>query len=293
MFGPGAMFIRRILQLFGLGEVARWLFDKTAYRVYQLASRALFHLKLRSWEKSGAGSKIDDVLRVISLLRPTASVMNPIRIGGDDDGGYVVPSEIFESSALFSPGVAQSSRFELEFAKRGIRCFLADASVVGPQESHELFAFRKVFIGPRDEGQFISMQSWISSADVSTGNLALQMDIEGAEWGVLSDDSWLVGFRFLVIEFHNLENVWNSQRLQEIESALTKVTNRFECVLTVANNYSPVQKNKKIRIPSTVECTFVRKGDTSLAPLSRIGSSQMLLRPNNPRLPVADLGSIG
>ncbi len=136
------------------------------------------------------------------------------------------------------------------------------------------------------------MRTWIESSVQKTTGLALQMDIEGAEWEILAQGDWLPNFRFLVIEFHNLEGFWNAAKLPLMREALEKVLQTFECVLTVTNNFSPMMRYQGIDIPSTVEATFVAKGDQSLASLQFIEKGSSLLRKNNPRLPAIGLGHI-
>ena len=86
-------------------------------------------------------SKDDAVRAFMRTVRPHATEHPLVRIGGDGDGGYLVPDDLAGISALFSPGVAETADFEAEFARRNVPCFLADYSVEGPPVSSPLFHF--------------------------------------------------------------------------------------------------------------------------------------------------------
>ena len=53
-----------------------------------------------------------------------------IRIGGDGDGGYLLPNVLDDVSYCFSPGVDYTANFEKELSEKfNIKSFMADASV--------------------------------------------------------------------------------------------------------------------------------------------------------------------
>ena len=53
-----------------------------------------------------------------------------IRIGGEGDGGYLIPNVFDKISYCFSPGVDYTANFEKELSEKfGIKSFMADASV--------------------------------------------------------------------------------------------------------------------------------------------------------------------
>jgi len=93
-----------------------------------------------------AKSSIQELLR---KLRPLRSPKPLIRLGPNGDGGYVVPDDLTNVSACFSPGVSDVSGFEKDCANRGMKVFLADKSVDGPAEPDRAFHFSKKYLGAR------------------------------------------------------------------------------------------------------------------------------------------------
>lgn len=285
MFGRFAQLVGALVRFLHIAHPARWIFDWTIYRPYLAYLRFRIKNDLSRARDSGQLASQKEVKELLSLISPTSSMLDPIRVGPLSDGGYVVPKEIFEVKALFSPGVAQSSDFELEFASRGIPCFLADASVERPPVQHPNFRFLKRFIGAKSDGDLISMPDWINASGAGSSNFALQMDIEGSEWDVLQVSGWLSSFRFIVIELHDLEKVWFRTEAPRLLSALRNLSRDFECVLTVGNNFGPLVEFGDLSFPKTVEVTYVRRGDISIGNSIKTDDLAGIIAKNNPRLP--------
>src|SRR5260370_39951067 len=126
---------------------------------------------LRRPERVGSGwilmgivgtSRTEDeqVLGLIKKLRPLDCGKNLIRIGGQGDGGYLIPDDLDGIEYCFSPGVNTTSDFEDELAGRGIKSFLADYSVDGPPIARPEFTFDKKFLGSSDRGHYLTLASW-------------------------------------------------------------------------------------------------------------------------------------
>lgn len=84
-----------------------------------------------------------DILDLLSLLKPIKTNHELIRIGGDGDGGYLIPNDLVGIDSCFSPGVSSVADFENDLTKKGIKCFLADFSVDAPPIKNKLFDFEK------------------------------------------------------------------------------------------------------------------------------------------------------
>ena len=196
------------------------------------------------------------------LINPVVTDKELIRIGGDADGGYLVPDDLEGLSGCFSPGVAYTATFELEMAKLGIRSYLADYSVEASPVIHPLLDFEKKFIGIDTNDMYMTLSDWYATKTrVRGGDYILQMDIEGAEYEVLNsiDDVFLKNFRIMVIEFHNLHYLVDPAGFNLVEFSFKKILKNFEIVHIHPNNESQPLNYHGFEIPSTMEFTFLRK----------------------------------
>ncbi len=196
------------------------------------------------------------------LINPVVTDKELIRIGGDADGGYLVPDDLEGLSGCFSPGVAYTATFELEMAKLGIRSYLADYSVEASPVIHPLLDFEKKFIGIDTNDMYMTLSDWYATKTrVRGGDYILQMDIEGAEYEVLNsiDDVFLKNFRIMVIEFHNLHYLVDPAGFNLVEFSFKKILKNFEIVHIHPNNESQPLNYHGFEIPNTMEFTFLRK----------------------------------
>jgi hypothetical protein len=205
---------------------------------------------------------------LVERLHPVKPGKELIRLGPRDDGGYLVPDDLHGIEACFSPGVNLVSGFEKDCADRGMKVFLADASVERPAEAHGLFAFTKKFVGVTTSSDFVTLDDWVAaSLPGSSGDLLLQMDIEGFEYEVLlgASDRLMRRFRIIVAEFHDLDQLWSRPFFRLASRAFEKVLQTHACVHIHPNNDRRPLRKGGLSIPPLAEFTFLRK--------DRIGNS--------------------
>ena len=197
----------------------------------------------------------------LDMVRPIETEHALIRLGGDADGGYLIPDDLEGIDICFSPGVSTIATFEEDLAARGIRCFLADASVSAPPVQNAFFDFEPKYLGPVTGGQFISLDDWVKLKAPDQTEFILQMDIESAEYGVLLATSreTLRKFRIMTIEFHRISSIYDRVGLDLISLAFTKVLQDFDVVHIHPNNRIQPVKYKHFEAPPLLEFTFLRK----------------------------------
>jgi hypothetical protein len=218
----------------------------------------LFALGLNVTSQTNAS----DVLGLIQELRPLDCGKNLIRIGAAGDGGYLVPEDLVGLEYCFSPGVNYTSDFENHLADLGIKSFLADYSVDGPPISRPEFTFDKKFLGSSNRGPYITLASWKDKyLKEYTGDLILQMDIEGFEYQVIlnTPDQLLRQFRVLVIEFHDLGRIFDPFAFQFFSASFRKVLEFFHVAHIHPNNCCGSVKKGDIEVPKVIEITFLNK----------------------------------
>jgi hypothetical protein len=203
----------------------------------------------------------NELKSLMNKLKPISCGKELIRLGPEGDGGYLIPNDLVGIKACFSPGVDLISGFEIDCANMGMNVFLADKSVVEPPESHELFQFTKKYLGVTTSDDFMTLDDWVaSSIGKSQDELLLQIDIEGSEYEVFLgvSDQLLKRFRIIVIEFHQLDQLWNKPYFELISRVFDKLLQTHSCVHNHPNNCCGSIKSGEIEIPSVTELTFLR-----------------------------------
>lgn len=203
-----------------------------------------------------------DLLNLLGKLHPELGNTPLIRMGGDQDGGYLVPDDMNGIAACFSPGVSSVSDFEMACTKRDIPVYLADFSVDGPALESPDFHFRKKYIGALNNDTFTTLDSWISESHPdSSSDLLLQMDIEGFEYESLLSlsPSNLNRFRIIVVEFHSLDRLGILDFFRLFERTIDKLLIDHVCVHIHPNNFLPPVYYHGIALPPLLEMTFHRR----------------------------------
>jgi hypothetical protein len=210
----------------------------------------------------GRKTRNSDLLSFMKRVRPMDCGLSLTRIGAAGDGGYLIPDDLDGIEYCFSPGVSSISDFESQLADRNVRSFLADYSVDSPAANRAEFVFDKKFLGPTDEEICFTLSSWKENylRDYA-GDLLLQMDIEGSEYGViLSTPEELLGqFRIAVIEFHALDRLFDALAFPLISSCFDKLLKSFYVVHMHPNNVCGSVRMNGLEIPLIMEFTFLNK----------------------------------
>ena len=207
-----------------------------------------------------------DFMPLFAAMKPVETDLPLIRIGGDGDGGYLVPDDLDGIQACFSPGVDLVADFEREMIARGIPTFQIDASVERSPLEHPMNRFERKFLGIDTRGQFISLDDWVAECAPGDGDLLMQIDIEGAEWPALAAASraTLERFRIIVIEMHHLDYLSDRVGASTIAPVIDRLADIFHFVHLHANNVvmSPLRAGA-LQVPGLIEATLLRKDRTA------------------------------
>jgi hypothetical protein len=161
-----------------------------------------------------------EVLDLLARLQPQDNGHSLIRVGGSGDGGYLIPNDMEGITELFSPGSNKLSSFEREAADFWeIKSYICDSLEEQPTDLSTFQDFTDAWVGPYTDGEkYISLAQWIEEKSQSSGDLMLQMDIEGAEFQTLLavPTSLMKRFRIIVIELHFLEALKNRWAFEQI-----------------------------------------------------------------------------
>lgn len=218
-------------------------------------------------------TKDSDVLDLIHALHPQDCGIELVRIGSPAEGGYLIPNDLAGIEYCFSPGVSKSSDFESHLADLGIKSFLADYSVDKPATARPELTFDKKFLASFDSEKTITLPSWKEKyISDYTGDLILQMDIEGCEYEVLlnTPDNLLDQFRIIIVEFHHLNNFFDPFAFTLFSSCFRKLLQHFHVAHIHPNNFRGTVKFGEIEIPEVMEFTFINKRRVSSTKPQRV-----------------------
>ncbi len=119
------------------------------------------------------------------------------------------------------------------------------------------------FLECEDGEGSVSFDHWVAARAPASGDLLLQMDIEGAEVArVLLNvsDHTLSRFRILAIEFHNFYQLMSISSFPIVEAVLQRLMNKFIILyIYIRNNTSVPLRIGSLPIPPLLEVTFLRK----------------------------------
>jgi hypothetical protein len=223
-----------------------------------LVKEALFAIGFRVG-KLTSPEQVGDLIR---RLHPRDCGRDLIRVGGQADGGYLLPDDLEGIEYCFSPGVSTIADFENQLADRGIRSFLADYSVSSPPVMRQEFTFDKRYLGLVEDDVYVTLSGWKKKylGDYSR-EMILQMDIEGCEYEVLLSvpDDLLDQFRIIVIEFHNLELLFDPYAFRLYKMCFDKLLRLFHVAHLHPNNWDRVTRHGGIEIPHMIEFTFYNR----------------------------------
>ena len=230
-----------------------------------------------------------DVLDLIKMIRPwTMAAMSKVRIGNDNDGGYVVPTIAMECDAVVSIGIGTDVSFDIVLAERGARILQFDHTVEGAPQQHVNFHFSKLGWGPQTEGTFVSFDEIYSRLmALNPKHSLLKFDIEGEEFDVLETTrlEHLAVFDVIVCEVHYMERLGDPLFFAKVLSSFTKLTANHVPVHLHANNYQNLILVEGVPIPRVLEISFLRKDLDYFRAFSSDPIPGPLDRPNHQGVP--------
>jgi hypothetical protein len=200
-----------------------------------------------------------DISKILKRLLPYKTGFDLIRLGNDNDGGYLVPDDLSNISRNYSAGVGDLTKFEEDLEEKySIPSSMVDFNDVDPKLLPKKSKFLKKKIGISSYEENLSINDWL---DNESGEIILKMDIEGDEYLTLSSmsDKNLKKIRILVIEIHDLRHLRNYSFFKTFEKVLLKLNNFFYVCHLHINNVSKVKDIGGYSVPDMLEVTLIRK----------------------------------
>ena len=201
------------------------------------------------------------IKKIISLFKPYEVNIPLIRIGSENDGGYLLPNILDKLNYCFSPGVGNKSDFEKDLEKFGIKSFLADKSVDKPATKLKNFQFDKINIHSFNSLNKKNINDWIFSK-INKNQIdqsILQIDTDGFEYEMIFslNEEILSKIKILIIEFHGLEFIGNEYFANIVSSTVEKIKEYHTVAHIHPNNCCGIHEVGGYKIPSVLEVTFI------------------------------------
>ena len=241
------------------------LFYKFKLDLLYFQKKDRFELVLENSQYSPI-SKNEDIVNAIKTIIPVGCNKELIRVGGDGDGAYLLPNDIYQIDACFSPGTSSHKFFEDDLANiYNVKSFLSDASVNESELDliENMQFFQKKWIGDFNSKDTLTIEQWIKNCGhKNSNNLLLQMDIEGCEYSSIISipEEQLKKFKIIVIEFHDLDRLIKARFLNHIfMPVMNKILEYFDCVHAHGNNNCGIVEMAEIKVPKVIELSFYRK----------------------------------
>jgi len=210
-----------------------------------------------------------NILRLLSLLRPHTANVPKIRVGSRGDGGYVVNDDLAGLEGVISLGIGNEVSFDLNLAQMGTSVFQYDPTVDGPPVRHPRFIFRKLSWARHDSEKTRSLPTILAENGVQDSrDLLLKFDVDDAEWNALEgiNPELLARFRSIVGEFHWLQRI-NEVPFFEVAWRTFFLLTRQHIVTHIhPNNCCGVEVVYGVVIPRFVEITFMRRDRAIFTP---------------------------
>ena len=268
--------VNRLRELGFEGEIIEECQDKSITSQKAILYQRIEHLNEEEAQKKysyltvEAWRKLKRVLRIFKV--PGIGLE---RIGGMDDGGYVMLDD-FDGRIAYSFGVGGDISWDQTMAEKGYEVYLYDHTVGDFQVENEKIHFFP--IGLKDhtlpsENTETLVELLKKNGHEEDRHMILKMDIEGAEWGFLemTSSEVLAQFDQITMELHGFMN--DEGRGTAVRIPLLEKLCKTHCPVHIhANNIAKMVCVDGEPFVGTLEITFVNKetyhvedaGDVSL-----------------------------
>jgi hypothetical protein len=200
------------------------------------------------------------ILRTLAILRPLNVTCGKVRIGGPNDGGYVMANDFKGNTLCYSIGVGPQVIWDHEMANRSMHVYQYDHTVERAPSDHPSFHFHKIGVAPNlSDPQMITLERMLEDNDhCDEDHMLLKIDIEGFEWDVLDgmSSNLLSKFDQIVVEFHGLQFLDRDSFQTRAERVFKNLAHSHACIHIHGNNYGGFSIIKNVPVPNVIEVTY-------------------------------------
>ena len=195
--------------------------------------------------------------------------MGGSRVGGKQDGGYVIPVQDHSDKILYSFGVGKDVSFDIAMVQLGYTSYLYDHTVKRLPQKNEMLIFHRLGVASENTKNLRTIKCFLKKYGHENRKITLKMDIEGAEWDILSriDENVLCSFDKIIIEYHDL---LDSKKSDQIVSSLSKINKYFAAIHIHACNFGGVTYCGELVMPHYIQVSYVNRKFYKVCECSKI-----------------------
>ena len=239
----------------------------------------------------------DDAQHMIdlrTLLRPmTPEGGNFVRVGGANDGGYVMVDHGLDNTSVYNFGIGSEVTWDQAMAERGNIIYQFDHTIDAPPPIVGETVFVRKGLGISSDDHFVSLGDALSANDhCNRRNLVLNIDIEGGEWEILPHlgSYELAPFAQIVMELHGLlRTIVDPEFRTLVHDSLSTLFVTHQLVHVHANNFGECAIASGVLAYDVLEVTLLRKPGWKFTECDET-FPRVLDRPNNAHRPELRMG---
>jgi hypothetical protein len=182
-----------------------------------------------------------------------------IRVGGPNDGGYVMLKNLDEVDGVLSLGVGPDISWDKDISEKIPLIHLYDHTIEKLPKPIPTARWYKEKVVAKGDSTGTSFEQAVARLP-NTNQLLLKCDIEDSEWEIFSDcDSKILEkFDQIVVEFHWLTEKLFTQKYELMLRALQNLARSHSVINIHANNYAKFEIIANCPIPEVIEISYVR-----------------------------------
>ena len=231
----------------------------------------------------------DELHKLLHIARAEGHEL--IRVGRDNDGGYVMLDDL-PGGIAYSFEICDDVSWDKDMASRGYDVFMYDHTIDGLPENNDRFHWSKLGIadGVTDDERLKTLEELISmNHHENERSMILKMDVEGAEWGFLESvkPETLAQFSQITLEIHDMINPSSPERILNI---LHKINATHQLIHLHANNFGDYITVGGQNFASVLEASYVLRDKYKIALNYDVNLPLGIDMPNKRTAPDIELG---
>lgn len=219
---------------------------------------------------------------LLQVRRLSSNDLAKVRIGKENDGGYVLLDDFKEGGIAYSFGISDDVSWDSDMVDRGYDVYMYDHTIPAlPMEKERFHFFKQGLAGDNSAyPQLATLKKYLEeNGHSSHQHMILKVDVEGAEWDWLQsvEEATLNQFDQIVIELH-----WctNYSLREKILKGIQKINKTHGVLHLHGNNYARVFWLDGIPHPDVLEVLWVNRSVYSIDDSYRARPMEPLDQPN-------------